>query len=198
MKITKEQKAALIGMILGDGYLQSTGKKNARLRLEHRAQHYEYLVWKMKLLPQLFQGKPKIIKRQHPLTKRIYSYVRCQSNSSPLLGKLRRLFYQDGQKKIPENIEKLLIDDLTFAIWFYDDGYYSKKDGYCAIYLGKISFAEAKLLSQAITNKFNLKNKVVDKKNKGFMLYFPASEKIKIKNILQKYFVPIMSYKIPS
>ena len=99
MKINKEQESALIGMVLGDAYLQKTGERNARIRLEHRADHSEYLVWKTRLLPQLFQGKPIFLNRKHPKTQRIYSYVRQQSNASPYVGKIRKLFYPDGKKK---------------------------------------------------------------------------------------------------
>jgi hypothetical protein len=198
MDLTKKQKSAIIGMVLGDGYLQKTGKRNARLRLEHKADHYEYLLWKIKLLPRLFQGKPKTLERIHPVTLNKYSYVRHQSNSSPLLGKIRKLFYPQGKKCIPENLEKLLKDDIAFAIWYYDDGYYNKKDGRCWLYLGKVSKEEAEIASLALKNCFGLENSIKDKKNKGFVLYFHPSAKEKIKNILKKYYVRVMAYKIPS
>ena len=35
IKLSLTQKQILYGTILGDGYLQKTGEKNARLRLEH-------------------------------------------------------------------------------------------------------------------------------------------------------------------
>ena len=33
--MTKKQKEILTGMVLGDCYIQKTGKKNARIRMEH-------------------------------------------------------------------------------------------------------------------------------------------------------------------
>ena len=48
----QEIKSAIIGMILGDGYLQKTGEKNARLRLEHGYKQKEYLLWKTEKLKQ--------------------------------------------------------------------------------------------------------------------------------------------------
>jgi hypothetical protein len=198
MNLTKQQMSAVVGMILGDGYLQPTGNKNARLRLEHKADHKEYLLWKVKLLPHLFQGSPKIIKRVHPLTKKTYSYVRHQSNSSPALGKLRRLFYPKGVKHIPANLEKLIRDDIVFAIWFYDDGYYYGRDKCAYIYLGKVLKEEAEIAKDAIMKKFHITSQVLDKKTKGLVLYFPHSESEKIRTILKKYYVPVMKYKIPS
>ena len=46
MKFTKLQKAILAGTLLGDAFLQKTGVKNARLRLEHGERQKEYLLWK--------------------------------------------------------------------------------------------------------------------------------------------------------
>jgi len=185
-------------MILGDAYVQSTGRRNARLRLEHRADHMEYLEWKAKLLPQLFQGKPTVLARVHPLTKRTYRYVRWQSNTSPVLGKLRKLFYPNGKKQIPENLAKLLRDDIAFAVWFYDDGYFYPRDKCSYLYLGRVTRHEAEIASDAIQKEFGIKNKVLDKKNKGFALYFSREESKKIKSIVEKFRVPVMAYKIPT
>lgn len=197
MNLTKKQQAAIIGMVLGDAYLQPTGKKNARLRLEHQSPHREYLVWKTNLLPQFFQGKPIILERIHPITKKTYRYVRQQSNTSPILGKIRKLFYPNGKKHIPKNLERLLRDDIAFAIWFYDDGYYYPRDKCSYIYLGRVSQKEAKIAQNAIQKKFGIVSTILDKKNKGFTLYFSRKENEKIRLIIEKYYVPIMAYKNP-
>jgi len=196
MKLTKEQEAALVGMILGDGYLQKTGKKNARLRLEHRADHKDYLSWKTKLLPELFQGSPTFLSRKHPLTQKTYNYVRHQSNSSSLLGEYQRIFYPNDKKQIPKNLGKFLKSDIALAIWYFDDGYYYSRDNCAYIYLGKVSREEAIIASQSIKESFNLDNRILDKKKKGFVLYFPAKELNRLKTIVEKYTVPVMAYKI--
>lgn len=74
ISLSKDQKSILFGITLGDGYLQSTGKNNARLRLEHSYKQKEYLFWKVEKLHQLFQGKPVYLERVHPLTKKTYKY----------------------------------------------------------------------------------------------------------------------------
>ena len=196
MTINSEQQSALVGMILGDAYLQKTGAQNARLRLEHRADHKDYLTWKTRLLPQLFQGRPTFLKRVHPLTKKTYGYVRQQSNASPFLGKLRQAFYGTGKKAIPENLAKLLKDQIGFATWFYDDGYYFVRDRAYYLYLGKVTFHEAEIARDTLQKNFGLKSRILNKQEKGFCLYFPASERVKISSILEKHSVPIMSYKL--
>jgi Ni,Fe-hydrogenase I cytochrome b subunit len=77
--VTKRQKEILIGTILGDGYLQKTGKRNARLKLEHSERQRDYLWWKYEQLRNLMQDKPKRIERYNPIWKRTYVYYRCQS-----------------------------------------------------------------------------------------------------------------------
>lgn len=183
-------------MVLGDAYLQKTGELNARLRLEQQADHAEYLIWKAHLLPQLFQGKPTFLKRVHPQTHREYSYVRQQSNASPHLGRIRKIFYPDGKKKIPESLPKWLKSDIGFAIWFYDDGYYFKRDRAFYLYLGTVSPEEADIAHGTLEKNFSLKNTILNKKKKGFAIYFPASEREKIVHILLKYLVPVMGYKL--
>ena len=198
MKINQEQESALIGMILGDAYVQKTGAHNARLRLEQQAAHREYLIWKTQLLKGLFQGKPTMLKRIHPKTRKTYSYVRQQSNASPYLGKLRALFYPNGKKQIPEELYQWLVSDIGFAVWFYDDGYYYIRDRSLYLYLGTVSRREATIAQNVLRKRFNLQSTIADKGKKGFALYFPASERNKVRDILAKYRVPIMAYKIPS
>ncbi len=185
-------------MVLGDAYLQPTGKRNARLRLEQRADHKEYLVWKAHILPQLFQGKPTFLDRVHPVTKRTYHYVRWQSHASPVLGRFRNLNYPNGKKRIPENLQTFLRDDIAFAVWFYDDGYYYPRDRCSYLYLGRVSRREAEIARDAVQEKFGPKSTVLDKNHKGFALYFSREESKKIKSIVEQYRVPVMAYKIPT
>lgn len=198
MKLNKHEEAAVIGMILGDGYLQKTGRKNARLRLEHSAKQKAYLLWKAALLPRFFQGKPTVLTRIHPITKQSYHYVRHQSSSSPELGKLRSIFYPEGKKHIPQSLERLMSSPLTLAIWHMDDGYYDQKDNDIYLYLGRVSEKEAKIASDAIKKKFDLENSITDKKVKGFVLYFSPRVAQRFSQLIKKYILPEMAYKIPS
>ncbi len=201
MAITKAEESALVGMVLGDGYLQPTGKRNARLRLEHSIKQEDYLEWKVSLLSPQFQGKIIHTERVHPKTKQKYSYVRAQSNASPFLGKLRLLFYPEGTKKIPDNLSRYLRHPLGLAIWYMDDGYYSRRkhDKSVYLYLGTVTMKDSSNAQKAIEKRFNLKTTIVDKKKKGFVLYFSPVETKKlfacIQEIVEK--VEKMKYKIP-
>lgn len=192
----REQKSILFGIILGDGYLQKTGKKNARLRLEHGGNQKEYLLWKVKKLGKLFQGKPKYLERIHPISKRKYSYWRHQSQSLPYLGKLRNIFYPDGKKKIPEDLEKYLTP-VTLAVWYMDDGYYYLRDNCSYLYLGNVTQKKAEIVAQVLFKKFSIIARVKQKK-KGYAIYFPPKETQKLKKIIKGHIIHQFNYKLPS
>jgi len=68
--MTQKQKEVLIGMILGDAYLQKTGSNNSRLRLEHGALQEEYLGWKVNIFKNYFHTKIQFLERYNPVWKK--------------------------------------------------------------------------------------------------------------------------------
>ena len=196
ISLSREQKSILFGIILGDGYLQKTGKKNARLRLEHGGDQKEYLLWKANKLEKFFQGKAKYLERIHPISKRRYSYWRHQSQSTPYLGKLRNIFYPDGKKKIPEDLEKYLTP-LMLAVWYMDDGYYYLRDRCSYLYLGNVSQGEAEIVAQVLSKKFDIVTRIKQKK-KGYAIYFSPKETQKLKNLIKNHILHQFNYKLPS
>lgn len=183
--LSKEQKSILFGIILGDGFLQKTGEKNARLRLEHGKSQKEYLLWKVKNLQPFFQGRAKYLERIHPLSKKKYCYWRHQSQSTPFLGKLRKIFYPEGKKIIPQDLEKYLAP-FTLAVWYMDDGYYYLKDRNAYLYLGNVSQKEADIAVNTLKIKFDLSTHWLRKK-KGYAIYFSPQEVKKLKTLIKGY-----------
>lgn len=198
MKFNKEQKSILAGTILGDAYLQKTGKKNSRLRFEHSDNQKDYLLWKISKFPKLFQSKPKYLERKHPISGKVYKYWRHQSNSTPELGKWRTIFYREDRKQIPEQLEKFLNDPLSLAVWYMDDGYYYHRDKVSYLYLGRVQEKEAKIAKLAIENNFRVLCRILDKKQKGFALYFSPNETIKFHQKIKPFILPMFNYKISS
>ena len=196
VNLTKRQKAIIAGTLLGDGYLQKTGSKNARLRLEHGEKQKDYLLWKGVQFPKLFNGRPIYIERLHPKTKRIYVYWRWQSHSAPELGKWHKLFYPDGKKHIPLTLASLIKEPLALAVWYMDDGYYDLKQKHSFIYLGRVSRPEAETANEAIRKNFQITPRVYDKKEKGFALFFPVSETHRLHSLVRKHVVESMNYKL--
>ena len=80
--------------------------------------------------------------------------------------KMAKYFYPNSAKQIPQDLEKILTEPISLAIWYMDDGYYSLKDKSSYIYLGRVSKNEALIAQKAIENNFDIKSKVYDKKKK--------------------------------
>ena len=198
VKFNKEQKSILAGTILGDAYLQKTGVKNARLRFEHGDKQKDYLFWKISKFPKLFLGEPKYLERKHPITGKTYKYWRHQSNSTPELGKWRAIFYKTGKKQIPEELKDFLKNPLSLAVWYMDDGYYYGRDKVSYIYLGRVGKIEADIAQKTIEENFKINCNVLDKKQKGFALYFSPKETIELRKTIKRFILPIFNYKISS
>lgn len=196
LDLNKQQLAVIYGSIMGDSYLQTNGL-NTRLRLEHSLDQEEYLLWKFRFLKNIFTESAVVrLNRIHPITKKEYQYIRCQSRTLPILKSVKDIFYQDGKKIVPIDLKKYLIEPISLAVWFMDDGYYYRRDKCGYLYLGNVSKQEAEICSDALQNNFGLKTKVLAKK-KGFALYFSRLEMLKLKDIISEYILPLFRYKIP-
>ena len=195
-KMTHTQKDVVIGMILGDAYLQKTGKQNARLRLEHSINQRAYLDWKVTILHNYFQSKVQTLTRVNTIWNKTYQYVRIQSMSSSDLGELQRAFYKASGKVVPENIALYLRSPLSLAVWFMDDGYYYPRDRMAYIYIPNLDEESRERLLLALKTNFSLEP-VLKQKKKGLVLIFNVSETQKLMKLIKKYILPSMRYKIP-
>jgi len=194
--MNKRQKAAIIGMILGNAFLQKTGERNARIRLEHSSKQRDYLIWKAGFFPRLFQGKPSFLKRFNPRFQKTYHYVRWQSSASPEIGKMRKLFYKQGSKRIPNDLPLLFDNPLSLAIWYMDDGYLYHRDKMIYIYLPRYTREEQKILLKTLKLNFGLKPLLKTKKGGNQVLVFPVEESKKLLSLVRPFVPPSMRYKL--
>ena len=190
-----QQKAILIGIILGDGYLQQTGKRNARIRLEQSELQHEYLLWKAHRFPEFFQGKPTRLSRYNAVYKKTYQYIRWQSYASPEIGRFRQLFYEKGKKKIPKVLPSLLVHPISVAVWYMDDGYLYHRDKMAYVYLPKYTKEEIDILLATLKENFGLLP-VVKVKRGNNVLTFSVKETVKLLLLVSPYIISSMSYKL--
>lgn len=197
MAMTKRQEDIVIGIILGDGYIQPTGKRNARIRLEHSVKQKDYIYWKYGILSKMMQSKPRLLKRYNPIWKKLYSYYRCQSHSSPIFGHYRQIFYQNNKKSIPKNIGTFLKSPITLAVWYMDDGYLYHRDKSAYIYLNRYSEDELRYLLMALENNFGLIPRILRKKKEKYpCLYFNVLQTEKLLKIVRPFIIPCFNNKI--
>ena len=195
MKLTNRQQSILVGTVLGDGYLQKTGSKNARLRLEHCEEQRDYLNWKVEAFSRLFQGKPKHLVRTHPKSEKKYGYWRHQSNASPILGVWRRYFYnKDGIKTIPSDLS-IYLTPLALSVWYMDDGYYDRRDRSTQLYLGRVTKRDALNAQRSISEAFGIDAVIKNKKQKGFVLHFSRKAQRDLHAVIRPHLLQLFDYK---
>lgn len=193
-KISSRQKKIIIGKLLGDGHLETQTKgKTYRLKIEHSYHQKKYVDWLYKELKSIASHKPRI--KFHKRGDKIYKKYWFNSRSSPSLRFYAQQFYQDGKKIVPKLIKRWL-DSLVLAIWFMDDG--SVKSRQCqGRFINTQGFQkkEVNQLQNALLENFGLITSP-RKQREGRQIYIPASERGKLKKIIQKHILPSMRYKL--
>src|SRR3979490_1776683 len=110
-KLSLEQKEALIGIMLGDGYLdRKSPTYNTRLRLEQSyPEKKNCLLSLFELYKPLVVNYPNIIYRKpDKRTGKIYPSIAFRTSAFHCLNEYHDLFYRDKIKIVPKDIQKYL------------------------------------------------------------------------------------------
>lgn len=118
--LSEEQQSLIVGTLLGDGGMRC--KVNALLEINHCLKQKKYVDWKHKVLDGIVIQEPKARKGEGPRM----SY-RFTTKSLPELTVYYEMFYKDGVKVVPEDLQ---IDPMALAVWFMDDGSKSRSAVY--------------------------------------------------------------------
>ena len=185
------QKAVIIGNILGDGCLcDNWSKTNSRLIISHSIDQKEYIEWKYEILKPWILTAPRYYNKNRSLTIRTISH--------PELTALRKIFYVGNKKIIPQNIEDLIRNPLTMAVWFMDDGNALKsKEKVRAYHLNTQSFTfdENQFLSEIFLKVYGIHTNV-HKNNGYFRLYVSSKSIIAFADIIRPHLHPSLLYKL--
>ena len=192
--LTSRQKAILIGMLLGDGCLETNGTK-VRLRIDHSGSQKDYVLWKFKELEGFTASKPRFSEVYDKRTKRLYQHWRFDTLSLRSLKVYQNLFYSHKRKIVPKQITKLLKSPLTLAVWFMDDGY--NRNDCRGMYFNTQAYTleEQGLLQSCLKNKFNINSKVHWARGKP-KIYIPSKEGNKLCKLINPYVIPNMRHKL--
>lgn len=109
-ELSIEQKEALIGIILGDGFLEKNKPNhNTRLKIEQSyPEKDKYLRSLYKLLEPLTTMEPTILTRNNQKTGITTQSLYFRTLSMPCLNYYYDLFYYNKKKIIPRNLDELL------------------------------------------------------------------------------------------
>jgi len=201
LKLTKEEKAVLIGGILGDEIIVKRGD-SYRSRVQHSSRQAEYVHWKYSKL------KGKCTRTQPPTNysnRGRYEVIEFYTDSGTYLKEIYDLLYKilpNGRYKrtiTKETIEQLPVDPLIVAVWFMDDGSIRND-----CYAGKIStqgftYEENELLCDYL-RKFNIDCHVVKHTEVSHQWYItiPAHTFGQLISTIEPFVreVPSMIYKL--
>lgn len=190
LKLTNRQRAIIVGLILGDGHLETQNDgKTYRLKVEHAESQSDYVHW-------LFDELREWIPATEP-------YVKVRANGERNVGfntyshaSLRfygHQFYRNKKKGIPSMIAKL-IEPISVAVWFMDDG--SRKSAHHLTYnlhaLG-YSAKDLELLQEMFKKKFGIDVVMHRQKEKYWRLYIPSESASQFATLIDEYVRPIKS-----
>lgn len=184
--LTQTQKSIIVGSILGDGYLRVIkGRRNAFLEINHSIKQKKYVDWKYDQLKSIVKSPPKSRKGNGGRVA-----YRFYTEQHPELTELFKNFYQNGKKIIPGNLR---LNSMILAIWFMDDGSKCRSSD---IYLNTQQFdngSQRKMISSL--KKIGL-SAGLNKDKSYYRIRFIKSSLPKLRNLIEKYIIPSMRYKI--
>lgn len=109
-KLNLIQKETLIGVILGDGYLNIHNTKYVRLEIEQSyPEKKDYLMNLFEIFKPLIVRYPQIrIRKSDKRTGKEYKSIRFNTSSFKCLKEYHDIFYKKNKKIVPNNIQELL------------------------------------------------------------------------------------------
>lgn len=186
----KTQESVLIGTLLGDGGLRYKGR-NCRLHIKHAAWQLPLVQFKHETFKNFVSMK--IREFTQAVKGNNYSFIEFVSRIHPDFTIFYHIFYRDGKKIVPNNIEMLLTEPLSLAVWFMDDG--SAEYAGASFQTHCFSENEVKLLQHCLERNFQLLTTI--RQNKGkWILYVPKRSLIKFRSLVESSMLNRFSYKL--
>jgi hypothetical protein len=196
ISLTKEQREIIIGLMLGDGCLETQNNgRTYRLKIEQTLSHKDYVDWLYEKLKNLVLTEPR--ERTKRIEEKTYQNYGFQTISCGNLNFFAKQFYDKNSrnKKIPKIIGKLLTS-LALAVWFMDDGQIkSKKHRALLINSQCFSKKDLSLLQNALKNKFSIETTLKREKT-GYRIYFLSKTISNFLAIIKPYILSSMEYKL--
>jgi len=190
--LTKRQRQILIGTLLGDAHLELNGKY-VRLRVDHYSPQKDYTFWMASEFTP-FSLPPRIISRVDKRNGKTYTRWHFSTKSLPILSEFRNMFYKEGKKIVPPNISGMM-DNLSLAIWYMDDGF-RRRDSK-GFYLCSSSFTheEQSILQRTLWERFKLESKIHHQRELE-RIFIPSAFSDRFNNLVKQFILPTLSYKL--
>ena len=193
--LSKLQKEILVGLLLGDGCLESTKNSQvARLKVDQSLKQAEFVEWLYEVFKDFVHTPPRL--KQIFRSDKRYSELVFNTLTHKSFKHFYNLFYPKGKKLVPESIYKIL-SSKGLAVWFMSDGSVKSKE--C---LGRIlntqSFTRPDIerVLTVLRDKFNLNVSIRTQKD-GLQIYISAKSAEVLNKLLKDKILPFFQYKLP-
>ncbi len=189
-KLNINQKAVLLGTLLGDGGIRLKGKF-ARLHIKHSLNQLPLVKYKQQAFSNITTMGISVFKQR--VGKTDYNFAEFVTLTHPEFLEYYRLFYPAGRKTVPKNIGHFLMNPLSLAVWIMDDG--SAEYAGVSIQTHSFELKEVDLLRETLINNFNVETGRRLNKNK-WIIYFPKASLSKLRDLIDKFILEEFKYKL--
>lgn len=194
LKLTSLQRNVLLGTLFGDGCLiENASGKNYRLKIEHGKKQKEYVEWKHRIFKEWCLSGIKFQQKTQSW--------RFKTISHPAFTELHEMFYERRKKVLPQQAKKFLSNPLSLAIWFMDDGgklLDKNGKGRAVLFnIQQLSIRDVVRLQKILIENFSLPT-TKQKNHAGYRLYLPRRYCGRFNDLVGKYILPILKYKLIS
>lgn len=193
LTLTPIQREIIVGLLLGDGHLETQNGRTYRLKVEHGVAQKEYVDWLYREFHDWVRQSPRQRAKQS-FSKEIVSYG-FTTYSSGLFRFYAQQFYDDRKKVVPKLIGRWLTSRAV-AIWFMDDGSW-KSNHHRTYIIHTLGYrkGELALLVREFMEKFGIKVGI-HKQYNGLRLYVYSESAERFKKLVEPYVIPSMRYKL--
>ncbi len=193
LKLSERQRELIVGLLLGDGHLETqNGGRTYRLKVEHGSAQKDYLIW---LAREFQEWIPSGWYEKQRGEKLVYGFTTVSHESLRFYG---AQFYQNGRKRIPPLMQKL-ISPLALAIWFLDDGS-KKSSSHKSLVIHSLGYSkkDLEIAQEALKTRFSIESALHKQRNETFRLYFPYESARVIAQFVRPILseVPLFAYKL--
>jgi hypothetical protein len=198
LKLTPLQRSALIGLMLGDGHLETQNEgKTYALRIEQSVKHEPYVTHLYELFKDWVTTPP------HYKFKEKGKNIAFRTVAHSSLRFYAQLFYEGKKKVVPKNPHKYF-DDIALAYWYMDDGALKGKNrSGKRLHTEGFTQAEVNCLCEEL-NLYGIEC-TVQKQNKKkpdgsiktyYILYITAKGDKVLTEKIREYVLPCFLYKL--
>lgn len=193
--LSKEQRDILVGLMLGDGNLEYNGCRGTRMQVKQSCERKEYVMWLYDNFKQFTKTPPQ----ERKDTKQWYFGTRFYEDFE----EIRKNFYKDRVKIIPDNIAHIFDSPITLAVWFMDDGHLDYREkSHHAYHISTDSFTkdEVIVLEKLLLERFSIKAKTYMSLCRGKYypkLYIGKDGRDMFVKTVAPYILPCFRYKLP-